>query len=1164
VFSSKYLSNCRILSSLVPWTQISGKPDFSSDGARNDSIGIAGVSIGTAGLLMSGFSLLDKNGKLTNALSDTLRKMTLDPTDYFKLNDPGSYIHIGDSTTRVSKDRLLFKTGTFSNMILNPANLSYSNAIFSLCNQIAFTATSISNLTHTSISSNLTVSGSISTNSNIGVGTTTQRYGLEINKALPTIGLNWGPSNKGRIDFDYSTDPVLGSGACARIEVSDDVNYSGHMDFQTRVPGSATSNLPSRLFIKSSGLIGVNNSTPLYNLDIVGSANVSTTLTSATHSNSGNFQTNTLTIPGINVSSYTASFPINTSNLVQNISQYSAITCSVAFDISMSVSGSSQTMVKDYKFACGYGSTGGGWRKVLPSSVSYTNPDAYELLVYNNNNGITQLRVVHSQPHVNSTVSVNIIAKYSQNDTLTVSNLTGNSQTTDSNWATYGFLHTTMITQTGNLVGVGKSTPSYELDIAGLAKVSSNMYVSSRLGIGTTSPGYALEVVGTTVLSMFAGSLSFAYLTSLPALLSNSSILGWSNILGAPSYVGVSNTSLPVYSLQTPSNNMRIYTSNLVVGCGSDPNLATHVWNNGVDGAQFGSNEGGLASWWGVSFRCLTDNTDRHVFDCRTGDNKFVGALSNMGDASFSSNVVVGSGLTAYSLTTTDLFADNTISAQAGISSRGDIVSQFNGGGNVGTSGTPWGSINTLTASLGDATMTSLSNSGVVSLTSGDSDKIILTGVGSDASKISHSSGWNLNYYAGYNNATQGQHNFYTAYNGGFTNQMYVHANAVNVTNKLAVNQSVDSGVGRGIWWWNDGDANWTSYFSSSGGTRSSSGGAACTSLDGRTAPHHRARSANSATQGWLWENNAEQCLMSLTPDSGNLYVRSLVQTSNINVGQTLTAAILKGSLDYNYLSNVPSLGTLAQSTFESNAGAFGSNSGVFGSNTSVWSSNNCVKGNSLSNTNYPIMITTTTPRIGILWNGGTSGSLNFGFSTSAFQGSLETSARIREDDNNYSASLSFQTRTPGSDNLNMNTRMVVQSTSNVGINTTSPGCLLDVAGSARFVDTAITGLLTCSNGLAMKTNSWMTGTDNTNRMYFATSADTTFSAPNGQYNFLNNTGATSIQITSNLGINYPQSDPGFFCSSSYGTKPSLDIFGYGQFSLGHIWDILCRLLQSL
>jgi hypothetical protein len=88
---------------------------------------------------------------------------------------------------------------------------------------------------------------------------------------------------------------------------------------------------------------------------------------------------------------------------------------------------------------------------------------------------------------------------------------------------------------------------------------------------------------------------------------------------------------------------------------------------------------------------------------------------------------------------------------------------------------------------------------------------------------------------------------------------MYINTAAVNITNRLAINES---GVGRGIWWWNDGDANWTSYFDTSGANRSSANGTTCTSLDGRTAHHHRARAANSATQGFLWKNATDKCLM--------------------------------------------------------------------------------------------------------------------------------------------------------------------------------------------------------------------------------------------------------------------------------------------------------------
>jgi hypothetical protein len=285
VFSSNYLSNCRILSSLVPWNQVSGKPDFSSDGAGNDAIGISGVTIGSAGLLMSGYALLDKNGKLTNALTDSLGKMTIDPSGYFKLNDPGSYIDIGNSTTRLSKDRLLFKTGTFSNMVLNPGNLSFSNAIFSLCNQIALTATSISNLTHVSCSSNLTVLG------NAGVGSLTCT-GLSLTSGLTTVG--------GVMSTMYASNLLAGQYELNNFGVSQSSLNAAFTGFAFSSNGSSNNyaslglwgyNLGSQtLNVCGNGKFGVCTTSPTATLDIAGTANVSTTLTSATHSNSGNMQ----------------------------------------------------------------------------------------------------------------------------------------------------------------------------------------------------------------------------------------------------------------------------------------------------------------------------------------------------------------------------------------------------------------------------------------------------------------------------------------------------------------------------------------------------------------------------------------------------------------------------------------------------------------------------------------------------------------------------------------------------------------------------------------------------------------------------------------------------------------------------------------------------------
>jgi hypothetical protein len=224
------------------------------------------------------------------------------------------------------------------------------------------------------------------------------------------------------------------------------------------------------------------------------------------------------------------------------------------------------------------------------------------------------------------------------------------------------------------------------------------------------------------------------------------------------------------------------------------------VWANGVDGTSFSSNgggssnQGGLALWWGLSFRCLADNTERHLFDCRTGDTKFKGALNNTGDAFFSSSVSVRLGITANSLTVNDMFVNNTISALAGISSSGDILSSFAGGNNIGTSGSPWGGVNTLTASLGDATTTSLSNSGVISINSGDGEKIVLTSVGTSASKITHSAGWGVNYHARYNNSTCGVHNFYIANSGKWSNNIQFSSQFVNINGTLSNTGNVNVG----------------------------------------------------------------------------------------------------------------------------------------------------------------------------------------------------------------------------------------------------------------------------------------------------------------------------------------------------------------------------------
>jgi hypothetical protein len=300
--------------------------------------------------------------------------------------------------------------------------------------------------------------------------------------------------------------------------------------------------------------------------------------------------------------------------------------------------------------------------------------------------------------------------------------------------------------------------PNY--DINGSANVSTNMYVAGRIGIGKTNPGYPLDINGTYVATTFAGNLAWGYLTSVPSLLSNRSSLGWSNITGAPSYVGVSNTSLSAYSHLSGTSNG-------------------------------GSNQGGLASWNGLSFKCLTDCNDRHWFNCRTGDTSFVGHLSNAG------NLQVGGFISTATLSNSGIIASTTLSNTGNV----NVGGVLNAIGNVSNSGT-------------------LTSYGITS-----------------------------------------------------------------------INTQSDTGYRKGLRFWDSGDGNWSMYMCQSGAGKSAASNTACTSIDGRTAHHVRVRAGNGTQQGWLWENTAENCMMSLTCDTGNLYIRNLVQTSNLVAGNTIAGS---------------------------------------------------------------------------------------------------------------------------------------------------------------------------------------------------------------------------------------------------------------------------------
>jgi len=107
---------------------------------------------------------------------------------------------------------------------------------------------------------------------------------------------------------------------------------------------------------------------------------------------------------------------------------------------------------------------------------------------------------------------------------------------------------------------------------------------------------------------------------------------------------------------------------------------------------------------------------------------------------------------------------------------------------------------------------------------------------------------------------------------------------------KISVQNKVNGGSSNGLFLWDTDDTDWGIYVARSDILgRSLSDGNSCASLDGRVAEHIRSRVYHGSTAGFIWENSLEQCLMSLTADTGDLYTKG-----NATCAGKVTSATLK------------------------------------------------------------------------------------------------------------------------------------------------------------------------------------------------------------------------------------------------------------------------------
>ena len=118
----------------------------------------------------------------------------------------------------------------------------------------------------------------------------------------------------------------------------------------------------------------------------------------------------------------------------------------------------------------------------------------------------------------------------------------------------------------------------------------------------------------------------------------------------------------------------------------------------------------------------------------------------------------------------------------------------------------------------------------------------------------------------------------------------------------ITVQGAQDGGTGRGIYFWLSTNTDWGMYMGQAGVSKSLSGGTAVAG-SGITSYAIRTRAANSATSGFIWENNSEVCLASLRASDGLMYIAGntgIGNSTNIVSKLTINPVVIdRGTYDH-------------------------------------------------------------------------------------------------------------------------------------------------------------------------------------------------------------------------------------------------------------------------
>lgn len=630
-------------------------------------------------------------------------------------------------------------------------------------------------------------------------------------------------------------------------------------------------------------------------------------------------------------------------------------------------------------------------------------------------------------------------------------------------WATNG----TDVFYTAGNVGLGTTSPQYRLDVSGTLRSTdiraTNITSTSLVVTNITVPN--LTTTNVTVASLIGTNGNFTNTTIANGHFTNISataVTSGSFIGTLGNFTNINSTNLTSSNIISTNSNFTNSTIGTVVVTNVTANSINSETFSGTN-ADFTNASIGSGLFTNVNATTVTAGTihaTTGTFTNLNGTNATVGSLSatngnltnitigsavftNASGTSVSSGSVVGVNLNATTSTVSSFLFSNAsgtaITAGSFAGSIGNIT-------NINSTNVSAGTISSTNAHITNATVNSLvlTNATVVSVTSGS-----FVGTTGDFTNVN-----STNITAGSLNATNGNLTNATIGSGIFTN-----LNATAITSSSFVGSN----------------ANFTNItVGSFSFTNASTTNITSSSLVGTNANFTNATVSSGIFTNINATNITSSSFISTNGTINNINATNITSASLVGINTNFTSSTI-GTLN---VSNAIATNMTSSSLVGTNANISTLTSG----NIRILD-NVTINLRAVTSANYQIGSFNTSANVGLDFKNSTAGNTFFNFGGNNGSNTLIRLYKLNGPGNNSYANteylgmgyendrIIFQSKTSGSGTLRpisigmSNSDLVIETSGNVGIGTTSPSVKLDVNGTARFNSSVTFGSFYAGSG---------------------------------------------------------------------------------------------------